>query len=209
MLLSELTKKVVYSSKNPRGVCLGVGISLKSQTVKYLLCASLRATGENADTIEKDDVDFAVSISTMENVTENAIYLSNLRAVFPKNSAKIFLGKPIYSDEGIFLGNIQDVLIQNTTATKAYTDKNTTLSLLSLSACSDVLILRKEPPFPIGQLIPAPFLSHFSCKNVSLVTKPVLRSAIQNGNLIKLTLSLPPFCLETANSRENCKDIFY
>ena len=62
MLLSELTKKAVYSGQNLRGVCLGIGISLKSQTVKYLLCASMRATGENTKTIEKDDVDFAAGI---------------------------------------------------------------------------------------------------------------------------------------------------
>ncbi len=205
MFLNELAKKIVYVGKNPRGVCLGIGISVKSQTVKYLLCASLRPTGDTPDTIEKDDVDFAVSLSSVEEITENAIYLSSLRAVFPKNSAKIFLDKPIYSDEGIFLGNVTNVLIQNAKAVKVFTDKNSSFSLLSLSACSDALILRKEPPFPIGQRVPAPLVSHFSCKNDSIITRSILRSAIQKGSLIKLTLSLPPFSLETANSQKNQK----
>ena len=46
------------------------------------------------------------------------------------------------------------------------------------------------------QRIPAPLLSSFTDKSEALVTKPILRVAIRNKSLIKLTLSLPPFNMD-------------
>lgn len=194
MQLSELTAKTIRSGKYVRGVCRGVGISLKSQTVKYLLCSSLPAqNGTTLPSSASEGADFAVSVSAIEDVTDDSVVLSRLRAAFPKNCVKIFIGRPVYSDEGVFLGNVTDLDLHGMIAVKLYTDKNTSHSLLSVAACSDAVILRKEPPFPLGQRIPAPVVSRFFDKNDVVVTKPVLRSAIENGQLVRLTLSLPPF----------------
>ena len=38
MLLSSLIGKRLFSNTTQRGVCTGIGISLKTHTVKYLLC---------------------------------------------------------------------------------------------------------------------------------------------------------------------------
>ena len=199
MQLSELSGKTVRSGKYTRGVCTGVGISLKSRAVKYLLCSSLprQINNEEMDGITNENTDFAVSIASVEDISNDEISLSRLRAVIPKNCAKIHIGKPVFSDEGAYLGNVADLHLQNFIATHLQTDKNITHSALSLAACSDVIILRKEQPFPYGQRIPAPLVSHFFDKNDVVVTKSVLQTALQNGMLIRLTLSLSPFQLET------------
>ena len=110
MYLSQLTGKNIRVGKNLRGVCVGVGISLKSKTVKYLLCSSQATSCEN-NLSEKanNHADFAVSVIAIENISDDEISLSALRAVFPKNCAKIFIGKPIYSDEGVYLGKVADM----------------------------------------------------------------------------------------------------
>jgi hypothetical protein len=189
MQLSELTGKTLRVGKAVRGVCVGVGISLKSRTAKYLLCSSQQPQQENIS----GNGDFAVSIASVEDITDEEISLPRLRSVFPKNCAKLFIGKPIFSEEGVYLGKIEDVHLQNMIVTQLTTNKNATYSALSLAACSDVVILRKELPFPIGQRIPAPLISAFLDKNDVVVTKAILREAAQNGNLVRLTLSLPPF----------------
>lgn len=186
MFLSDLTEKNVYVGKNFRGYCLGIGISLKSHAVKYLLCAS--ALTKNSAT------DFSVGVSAVSFVGEN-INLTKLRPLFPKNCAKIFIGRPIYSPDGIFLGNITDLEIKDFVATRLFSDRNEAFPVTSIVACSDAVILRKEPPYPIGQRIPAPFLPILTNKPDSVVTKPVLKTALKKSTLIKLTLSLPPFNL--------------
>ena len=81
-------------------------------------------------------------------------------------------------------------------ATRLLTDRGDVFPITSVFACADAVILRKEPPYPLGQRIPAPLLPIVSDKSEALVTKPILRAAIQKRALVKLTLSLPPFNLE-------------
>ena len=78
-------------------------------------------------------------------------------------------------------------------AVKLLTNRGEAFPLTAISAFSDAVILRKRQPYPIGQRIPIT-----SCSNLNerIVTKSVLRSAIENRALIRLTLSLPPFSLE-------------
>ena len=184
MLLSDLVNKNVYAGVTLKGKCVGVGISLKTYAVKYLLCSSTVQNAMHAD--------FCVSVSAVEEV-EDDIYLSRLRPAFPKNCAKVYLRRPIYLENGAYLGNVQDVEIQNYIALRLFTDQNKALPLTSVAAFSDAVILKKEQPYPIGQRIPAPALLQFSSKNEPIVTRSVLRSAITQSSLIKLTLSLAPF----------------
>ncbi len=183
MFLSELTDKIILSGKTPKGVCLGVGVSLKNFTVKYLLCAS-----SPTSTVP----DFAISVAAVESVDEN-VRISKLRPLIPKNCARIFLGKPVYAFDGIYLGKVVDLALQNFTATHLFTDQNIRYPMSAVTACFDAVLLKREEPYPIGQRIPAPLLYVANEKNAALVTKPVLRSAMQKGALIRLTLSLPPF----------------
>lgn len=186
MLLSELIGKNICAGKTVRGVCRGVGISPKTFAVKYLLCAK---------SAQSQSVDFSIGISAVEEIG-NDIYLSRLRSVFPKNCDKIFLNQPVYLNEGVFLGNLADVELISLTATRLFTDRGTTHSALSIVACSDAVILKKEQTFPIGQRVPAPIVSKISDKNETIVTRSLLRTAMQNGALIRLTLSLAPFGVE-------------
>ena len=192
MLLSELVNQKIYVGKRERGICRGVGISGKNYTVKYLLCAEKVGTADFSS-------DFCVRATSIEGVEQSpleGIFLSRLRPVYPQNCLKLFLSQPIYTAEGAFLGNMQDAELQNFTLTRIFTDRDTAYSALSIAACSDALILRKEQPFPIGQRIPAPVVSIISDKKEGVLTKPLLRSAMQKGVLIRLTLSLPPFDCE-------------
>ncbi len=183
MKLSNLIGKSVYAGSKRRGVCIGVGISLKNGTVKHLFCAA--ASGRT---------EFCVNVSSIEELDEE-IYLSRLRPVFPKNTAKILLDLPVYTDEGVFLGNVKDMEMDEFTALHLETDKGERFPCAYITACTDAVLLRKKPPYPIGQRIPAPMLLDIFQNEGSIVSRSNLRKAIEKGALIKLTLSLAPFAL--------------
>lgn len=178
MLLSQLTGKTVYFNGASRGVCLGVGLSPKTFAIKYLFCADGRS-----------QADFALPISSLQSVSEHVLVLSKFRAALPKACARLFLGLPVYSQTGNFLGKLQDVRFEDQIATRLFTDRNAAYAFAAVGAISDALILRKLPPYPIGQRIPAPLFS----EKQSVVTRSVLRGAIEKNSLVRLTLSLPPF----------------
>ncbi len=188
MLLSDLVQKPVYVGKTFRGVCLGVAVSLKTHAVKYLLCSS------NANP-NASHVDFAVATSSVLEIGDT-ILLSKLRSAVPRACAKFFLHRPIFSDEGAYLGTVADLTLRDFIATQLFTDRGEILPVNAISACSDAVILKKEQPYPLGQRIPVPVLGLFTDKSDAVVTKPVLRSAIAKGRLLKLTLALPPFSLD-------------
>lgn len=196
MLLSDIVEKNILVGKTPRGVCRGIGVSLKSRVVKYLLCSNTTPTAARCS------VDFSVSVSAVEHIGD-AISLNRLRSVLPKNCAKVFLGCPVYSCEGGFLGNVLNVELDDFIASRLFTDRGESFPMTAVIACSDVILLRKEQPFPIGQRIPAPLLSTYFDKYEGIVTKPVLREAMKKGALIKLTLSLPPFSFDGTIAPKN------
>ncbi len=164
-----------------RGYCVGLGISLKSFTVKYLLCSLSK---------EQSTPDFAVKFTAVENLEQDKIHLSVLRPVLPKSCAKIFYDMPIYTQTGIFCGKVKQIEIEGSSFSRLFTE-NTEFFATEISACADAVILRKTQPYPLGQRIPA----YNKQVNSGIVTKGVLRSAIQKNELIKLTLSLAPFSI--------------
>lgn len=182
MFLSEYLNKPIIVTQQPRGVCLGIGFSLKTQTVKCLLCAPL----------PHQKPSFAISFSAVDSVTDT-INLRRLRTVLPTNYARIAIGNPVYSYEGDFLGQVTEAEIQNGTLIQLYTDQRKRIPATAIFACTDAVILRKNQPYPIGQRVPAPTLLKINDKSDGLVTRPLLRTAISKGALIQLTLSLPPF----------------
>jgi sporulation protein YlmC with PRC-barrel domain len=186
MKLSDLCEKSIYTNKAFQGICRGVGLSLKSHAVRYLLCAS---------TPTQMGTDFSVGVNAVTEVNER-ILLSRLRPASPKGCAKIAIGLPVYSFEGGFLGMVTDLDLFDFTATTLYTDRGDSFPITSIFACSDAVILRKEQPYPLGQRIPAPLLSLVTDKSDGVVTKPILRTAIEKGSLVKLTLALPPFSFD-------------
>ena len=183
MELSYLIGKSVYAGSKRRGVCEGVGVSLKTGAVKYLFCSATSGR-----------TDFCVNVSAIEEIDEE-IYFSRLRPVFPKNAVKILSGLPVYTDEGTFLGNVKDMEMDSFIALHLETDKGERFSVLHIAACTDAILLRKKPPYPIGQRIPAPVLSDIFQSGEMIVSRSNLRRAIEKGALIKLTLSLAPFAL--------------
>ena len=183
MKLSDLCKKSVYTNTTFQGVCRGVGLSLKSHAVRYLLCAS---------TPTQTSTDFSVGVNAVAEIGER-IQLSRLRPASPKGCAKIAIGLPVYAFDGGYLGKVADLDLHDFTATTLYTDRGERFPILSVFACSDAVILRKEQPYPIGQRIPAPLLYEFLTEKDVLITKSILKKAIEKGSLIKLTLSLAPF----------------
>lgn len=183
MKLSNLIGKSVYAGSKRRGVCIGVGVSLKSGAVKYLFCS-----------VSSGRTEFCVNVSSIEELDEE-IYLSQLRPVFPKNAAKIFLGLPVYTDEGVFLGNVKDMEMDLFAALNLETELGERFPCTHITACTDAILLRKKPPYPIGQRIPASTVLDIFEHNETMVNRSNLRKAIEKGALIKLTLSLAPFAL--------------
>ena len=186
MLLSQLFQKIIYTDETPCALVVGVGFSLKNYTIKHLLCSTQ---------IKKDkDMhlhDFAVNVSAISSVADG-ISLPRLRPVLPQSAAKLFPNLPVYSHNGTFLGNLTDGEITNYTITSLSTDSNHLFQPSSIAICKDAVFLRKEQPYPLGQRVPSPLLSQLQCSETS-VTKPLLRRALRQGALVKLTLSLPPF----------------
>ena len=188
MLLSDLSEKNVFVNRNFRGICKGVAFSLKSHAVRYLLCAS-----SATQTVS----DFAVVVSSITEINRE-IHLTRLRPAHPGNCAKVSLGAPVYSFEGGYLGKLSDMELRDFIVTTLFTDRGEQFPVTAVFACSDAVILRKEQPFPLGQRIPAPLLSLVTEKKDGVITKAVLRTAIEKGALIALTLALPPFDLTTS-----------
>ena len=186
MLLSQLISKTVYTGKTPRGFCVGVGLSLKNKTIRYLFCSK---------TPNVSSIDFCINASSVLHTDETGIHLSRLHAVFPKNCIKLFPDLPVYTQNGTYLGVFLDATLQSQTALQLITDTKERRPIADLIGCADAIILRNNPVYPIGQRIPAPLLSSFD-SGKPLITRPVLRQAIERGTLIKLTLSLPPFSQE-------------
>ena len=197
MLLSELVGKSVYSGNRARGVLNGVCLSLKSRAVKYLLCTT---TETNAKT------EFAVTVSSIQELSDT-VRLKRLKAVLPKQCARVFLNRPIYSEDGAYLGHLADLESENYTATKLICGDGKSYPAQLISALNDAVILRKAPPYPIGQRIPAPHVFNFLQKTKDetstteppvsplFVSKNLLKIAAENGELIRLTAALPPFSL--------------
>ncbi len=186
MLLSELIGKDVYCGNSLRGRVSGVCISLKSRAVKYLLCQTAE---KNAKT------EFSVSVTAVENVAE-AVFLKRVKTVLPRNCARVFLNRPIYTDEGAYLGYLADMELSDFIATGVITGDKKRYPASALSAVSDAVILKKSPVYPLGQRIPAPAVSAFLSENApapTVVTRAVLKTAIRSEKLISFTLSLPPF----------------
>lgn len=179
MFLSEFCHKLLYLDGECRGICLGVAVSKKNYTIKYLLCAHERSTRP----------DFALPFSALRSIGIHGLTLSRVRPAIPKNVFKLFLDRPVYSGEGAYFGCLQDVEFENDVASKLTTTENLRFSFTCVNAVSDAVILRKAPVYPLGQRIPACSFS----ENSAFVTKSVLRRAIEKRELIKLTLSLSPF----------------
>lgn len=196
MLLSQLIYKEILYREKARGICLGVGVSLKNYALKYLLCRS------GADPCWAS-ADLYVQASALAVLSNASLSLRSFRPVAPKPHAKLFIGKPVYTQNGESLGRLKDVEFFNLTATRLITEKGS-FPIRTIYAVSDAIILRKEPPFPLGQRIPAPMLSDFQQKNEPVVTKSVLRNAIARSSLIRLTLSLPPF--EQATGKDEAQN---
>ena len=190
MLLSNLIEKTILVSSAPHGICMGVGVSLKNFTVKYLLCASSQS---------RKQADFCVNFSALDDAGES-ITLKTLRPVFPRSCARFSPHLPIFSADGSFVGRLSDLEILDDVAIRFFTEDGRIFPLSSVLACTDAVILKKEQPFPIGQRIPAPVISTICNKKEGLVTKPLLRIAKEKSCLIKLTLSLAPFNVQLFTS---------
>ena len=185
MFLSQLVDKEILVGNTVRGVVKGVGVSLKTYNVKYLLCVGTSTSR----------APFAISVNAITDMGERVV-LSRLRPLLPKHCACVFLRLPVYSFEGEFLGELEDLTMQDFIATTLSTDKNYILPISVVAACTDALLLKKEQPYPLGQRIPAPAISIITEKTDGVVTRPILRAAMQKSALIKLTLSLPPFYID-------------
>ncbi len=188
MLLSQLFQKRIYTGETPRGVIVGVDFSMKNYTIKHLLCSAQERSPN-----QRQSPDFAVNVSSVTAVSDK-ISLARIRPALPKTQAKLFPELPVYSHDGVFLGKLKDGEMDGFTLVQLFTDLGSAFPPSSIAVCRDAIFLRKQLPYPLGQRVPSPLLSKLQTEE-TLITKPLLRRALQQGALIKLTLSLPPFAL--------------
>lgn len=189
MLLSQLIGKHVYCGSCRRGIVLGVGVNVKNGAVKYLLCAK-----DEKLSLKSKQTDFAIALTTVLSIGTD-IVLSKLRTLYPKACAKLFLHSPAYTNNGVYLGMVEDGEMEYFTMQNLLLDDNTVYPFTAVTAISDALIFKKVPPYPIGQRIPAPTLAQIGMQNVTSVSRALLKKSIEKGQLISLTLSLEPFRL--------------
>lgn len=184
MLLSELVGKNVYSGRALRGVCRGVCLSLKTRAVKYLLCGSASDRGNASE--------FSVSVASIREIGEN-ICLKRLRAASAGNCVRFYMGRPVYSEDGIYLGDTSDLDMEDFTAMKLVTNTGKTYTAAAIAASGDAVILRKEPLFPVGSRVPERVpAGEGEIAAGTIVTRGVLKRAISAGSLIALTRSVLP-----------------
>ena len=181
MLLSELIDKRIIVSNVPRGTCIGVGISKKDGKIKYLCCTETN----------NKQARFFIPISCLSLIENEALHLQNRRAVFPNKCVYLRNGLNVYTTQGEFLGVLQNAHWKNDVLT-ALTIDNKRIPFCAVSAIGDIVLIQNTQRFPLGQPIP----DHYKTENTTpiyAVTKTLLKNAIQEQSLIRLTLSLSPF----------------
>ena len=166
MFLHDLEGKNIHTAKKIHGICKGVAVRIKSQKIHYLYCEN---TSKQT---------FFLPVSTIKGVEEEGIILKKF---LPSSASLPVLQsqKPVYLQEGVFLGLVEDLAIENWKITKIILE-NERYSSLCMVALGDALFLKKAPPFPIGSIT----------KTGELVTRTLLKKAIEEGCLISLTTSL-------------------
>lgn len=179
MLLCELVGKKIYSAGKIRGICRGVGIQVKSRAVKYLICLD----------VEKERELF-LSINAIKEISKSGILLKSFRPCAPLSVSRFFSSRPVYDETGKYLGIVVDLEIENSFAVSLTTDTGASYSAYSLTAVSDAVLLKRRAIFPLGEKIPERL--HQQTKS-PVVSKAVLKQALADGRLIRLTLSLPLF----------------
>lgn len=183
MFLSQIIGKPVRKQNVTYGKATDICVSLKSRALRYLICVSNRDVR----------AEFAVGFSSVLEL-DDEIVLSRLKPLLPQNCVKLTLNRPVYDDSGKYLGFLKDAEIENGYLLALYASDGKKYAATRILAVSDAIILRKNQPYPLGQRIPAPCVSPLTDTEKSgLVTRSVLKTAIQNRSLIRFTLSLPPF----------------
>ena len=133
MLLSKFVNQPIH-----KGICKGLGFSLKNGKIKYLLCASAQNCSMP---------DFAIRFSAVEKFFPLTLF--SLRPVVPKQCAKLILGMPVFSSDGVHLGALNDVEFDEFQILRIFTDKGLVFPFLSIFASSEAVIMRKNLLFPL------------------------------------------------------------
>ena len=180
MLLSSLLKKPIFTAQKQKGFCVGVGISQKDYSIKYLFCSQS----------QMGKTEFAVKFSSL-TPTPESLQCSRLIPVVPKACTRIFLPRPLYNEKGELLGQIVDGIVEKYRLTSLIVDNGEKLPLCFIAAYADCVIVKKQARYPVGQRTSS--LSPDCTQAFGVITKSALKTAIKNDCLIKLTLSLPPF----------------
>lgn len=176
MYLNELVGKPVFTDKRNYGVLRGVGVSKKKKTVEYLFIS----------TVSNDSVftEVAVPVKQIESISDGGIQLTKIRTAYPKGVLRFFIGRPIYSPTGKYVGITKDLVLDGFFVESLLTDSGQKIPFSLLSAFGDAVLLKKKSVYPLGERLR---------EKDGFVTKSVLKNAIQKGVLIKLTTSLSPF----------------
>jgi sporulation protein YlmC with PRC-barrel domain len=187
MFLSQIIGKPVRKQNATYGNVTGICISLKSRALRYLVCVSNRDV----------KTEFAVSFSSVLEI-DDEIVLSRLKPLLPQNCVKLTLNRPIYDEKGKYLGFLKDAEFENGYLISLLANDGKKYAATRILAVNDVVILRKNQPYPLGQRIPAMDVSIFNgnkptTEKSGLITRSTLKNAIKNRSLIRFTLSLPPF----------------
>ena len=156
-----------------RGVCLGVYITKKSAQIKYLYCC-----------LDNDNM-VNLPVSAIDKIDDSgAIYFKNLRSAYPKQCSRLNPYLPVYSDEGKYLGRLDELICEELTVSKLVVSGKK-FPALAIEGLCDVVLL-KSLPYPLGE---------WSEEEKVGVSRRILKEKIKQGELIKFTLSLAPFCV--------------
>ena len=176
MKLSDYIGKKIYAGNAYRGVCVGGRFSLKTYELKYLVVA--RNGGGR--------VEFTVALKNAR-LQDGAVYFSSARAVDPKNTVRFYPNRPVFDERGGYLGETFDLELDGVTVVRLILKNGEAIPASRVSAFLDAVLVKPAPVFPLGE-----FLSENVANEAqgTLVTRGVLRRAIERDSLITLTRSL-------------------
>lgn len=176
MKLSDYIGKKIYAGKVCRGVCVGGRFSLKTYELKYLVVEG-KGGGRGEFTV------------ALKNATlgQEEVRFPTARAVDPKNSVRFYPNRPVFDERGGYIGETDDLEAEGFVVTRLLLKNGDRLPASRITAFSDAVLVKPSPVFPLGEFLPNDVGGE---KRGTLVTRGVLRRAIERNSLVALTGTL-------------------
>lgn len=213
--LSKLLKKPILLPDGALSQLGGVTFSLNGGKIKHLVVRLSPALDAESNApsataaLSNDRSELYLPFADAK-LSDWHVTPSSARPRSPKGTARLTLGKSVYSTGGTYYGKLTDAIVAHGRLSLLCVGERT-FAAENLFAVGDALLLRPALPYPLGQSIPpsfrdvravssndSPFKSRspVAVRLPSEVTRSALRYFLHTGQLVAFTTSLPLFRAE-------------